>query len=84
MDHVTRGQLAGARDGRVPNLHWTMRVALALDRRSAAPTYRSRDTRTQNQVIVCGVDDRVDVLLDEVAADDHDAGRMDFSTSATR
>jgi hypothetical protein len=61
-----------------------MRVALALDRCSAAPAYRSRDARTEDQVIVCGIDYRVDLLLDEVAADDHDPGRMDFSTSATR
>ena len=41
-------------------------------------------SRAKRNAIVCGIDYRVDMLRGEVAADDHDAGRMDFSTSATR
>ena len=74
MDHVTRAQLAGARDRRLANSHRTVPIAFILDRGPGCPPDRTRDSASELQIVVRGVDDRVDLLFDEVAADDQDAG----------
>lgn len=61
-----------------------MRIAFLLYRRAAACADRARNTASENELVIGRVDDGVDILLDQVAADDHDSRRRHSSTSATR
>src|SRR5205809_430703 len=65
-------------------MHRTMHVALVLDRGSRSPSDCAGDTAAELQVVVRCVDDRVHLLLDEVSADDHDAGLSACHISSIR
>src|ERR1700682_1355576 len=84
MNHMMRVQISGARNCGFADFHRPMRIALLLNRRTASPADRACDTSPKHQVVVRRVDDRVDMVIDEVAFDDHDPRRMHASTSATR
>src|ERR1700704_6211423 len=84
MNHVMCRQLSRTGDRRLTNAHGPVSVALTLDRCATAHAYRSRYTASQHQVVVRGVDDRVNLLIDEGSVDDQDSRRRDFSTSPTR
>src|SRR5258708_6952296 len=74
----------GAGDVCLPNSDRSLRIALLLYRGAAAAANRAGNACTKHEVVVGCVDNRVDVLLDQVAADDHDSRRRHSSTSATR
>jgi len=84
MDYVTRFQLTAAGDGCIADLHRSMRIAFVLDGWPTTSTDCSRDSAAEHQVIVRCVDDGVDVLLRQVAGDDHDSRRRHCFTSSTR
>src|SRR5579859_68025 len=84
MDDIARIQLSGASDRGLAYRHGTMRGALVLYRSAAAAPYRSRHAATEQQVVVGRVDDGIDLLLDQVAGDDHDPRGSDSFTSSTR
>src|SRR5207248_10290292 len=84
MDDVARRQLARAGDRGVADRHRAMRRALVLYRRSTAAPNGSGHAAAEQQVVVGRVDDGVDLLLDQVAGDDHDPRGSDSFTSNTR
>src|SRR5215472_4676278 len=61
-----------------------MCVAFVLYGWAAGATDRARNAATEHEVVVRGVDDRIDLLFDEVAAHDHDSRRKHSHTSAVR
>src|SRR5258705_10607988 len=77
-------QVARASDCCLANFDWAVCIALTLYRRTASFAYRARDAGAKHEVVVGRVDDRIDVLLDEISVNDHDSQRRDSSTSATR
>src|SRR5216683_2325882 len=84
MNDMTTWQFARSRDRRLSNLHGSVSIALALNRRPATHADRARYSSTQYELVVGGVDDRIDSLLRQVAGSDHDSRRRHSSTSATR
>jgi hypothetical protein len=84
MDDISRAQVARARDRSTANRNGAVRGALILDGGTTTSPNRAGDSATEEQVVVGGVDNRVDLLLDQIAGDDQDARRRDFLTSATR
>src|SRR5216684_586434 len=84
MNDMTTWQFARSRDRRLSNLHGSVSIALVLNRRPATHADRARYSSTQHQLIVSGVDNRIDTLLRQVAGSDHDSRRRHSSTSATR
>src|SRR5450759_611266 len=84
MKHVARRQLTSTGHRCLTNSHRTMRVAFLLYRWPSSAPDRAGDATTEDQVIVGRIHDCVDLLLNEVAGDDHDSRRMHSSTSATR
>ncbi len=83
MNHMTCWQVACACDGGFTDLDGSVRVALTLYRWTATPSYCSRNTGAEHEVVVGCVDNCIDVLLDKVSVDDHDSRRRHSSTSAT-
>lgn len=61
-----------------------MRVALVLDRGPGGTAYGAGYAAPELQVVVRSVDYRVDILLDDVAADDHYARLTVAHTSPIR
>ena len=61
-----------------------MGVAFVLNRRARRATNRARDTSAELQIVVGGIDDRVDFLLDQVAGDDQDSCLMLAHNSSMR
>src|ERR1700730_9887088 len=84
MNHVMSWKFSRAGDRGLTDSDRTVCIAFLLDRRAAAPADRSGYTTPEHEVVVCGIDNRVDVLLDQVAVENHDPRRMQASTSATR
>jgi len=68
----------------IANRNGAVHCALILDRGTTTSPNRAGDSTTEEQVVVGGVDNRVDLLLDQVAGDDQDARRRDSLTSSTR
>ena len=67
MNHVSCFQLSRSCDRRVPNGNAANFVALLLNRFAALAKYHARHSRSQNQIVVCGVDDGINVHLGDVA-----------------
>src|SRR5258708_8233728 len=84
VNNESRRQISGAGDRCFTNSDRSLRIALLLYRGAAAAANRAGNACTKHEVVVGCVDNRVDVLLDQVAADDHDSPRRHSSTSATR
>jgi len=84
MYHETRGQRSSAGDRRLTNLYWSMSVAFILDGGATRASNRARHATAQLELAVGGVDDRVDLLLHQIAGDDHDSRLRNSHTSAIR
>jgi len=72
VDNESRGQIPAARDGGIPNRDRPDRATFGLDRWATAARDGARDPAAEFEVIVRGVDDRVDVLRRQVALQDRD------------
>src|SRR6267378_6884105 len=72
VDDKAGFELAAPGDRRATDLDRANRVALRLDGRTAAPGNGNGHAATENQVVIRGVDDGVDILLGEVALQDID------------
>src|SRR5713226_586322 len=77
-------QLTCACDRGSSNIHGPVSIALALNRCPTASANRARDPSAEKEIVVGCVDDGIDVLLHQVARDDHDSRRSHVSTSRTR
>src|SRR6266403_3712068 len=75
MDHVLGRELAARGNGRESQRDAADSVAFALDRVPALAADRSRNSRSQNQIIVRRVHNRVRIHLRQVALLDHDSRR---------
>lgn len=84
VDDVARRQRTRAGDCGLPNVDRPVGVALGLDGRPATPANRAGDSAAEREVVVRCVDDRIDILFDEVARQDQDARRSPALISATR
>lgn len=84
MNDISRTQVARTRNRSIANGDGAVRGALILDGGASTSPNRASDSTTQEQVVVGGVDNRVDLLLDQIAGDDQDARGRDFLTSPTR
>ena len=84
MNDVPRAQTTGASYRRLADPYWAMGVALVLHGRSRCATNRAGDAAAELQVVVRGVDDCVDLLLDQVAGDDQDSCLMVAHSSSIR
>src|SRR6266851_8022859 len=67
MNHVTRRKLAAAGYRRLADPNRADAVAFLLDARSALDANRAGHAASQHQVVVRGVDDRVDPRLGQIA-----------------
>ena len=72
VDHVPRRQVARRRRLRVAGRAAAEAAALLEDRRAAGTVDRAVDAAAAEQRLVGGVDDRVDLLLRDVALDELD------------
>jgi len=84
MNNMARGQLTSTSRGCLANFHRTMRIAFLLYRRPSSTPDGAGDATAEDEVIVGRIHNCVDLLLNQVAGDDHDSRRMHSSTSATR
>ena len=84
VDHVSRAQPSAACDRRFTDPHGTVRVALVLDGGPSGAPDRARHPTSELQIVVGGVDYRIDLLLDEITADDQDSRFVRSHTSAMR
>ena len=75
VNYKTCGQIPAAGDGSFTDSDWSTRIAFFLNRRAASPANCTSDTSTKYELVVGRVDNRVHVLFDQVAADDHDSRR---------
>src|SRR5207248_8776590 len=72
VDDKVGFELAAPSDRRTTDLDWANRLTLRLDGRTAAPGNGPGHAATQNQVIIRGIDDGIDILLGEVGLQDID------------
>src|SRR6266436_2017210 len=75
VDHIPGLKLPARGDGRESQRDAANRVAFALDRIAALAADRSRNSRAQNEIVVCGVHNRVCIHLRQVALLDHHSRR---------
>src|SRR5713101_6340386 len=66
MDHMTRRQLAAAGYCRLADPNRSDPVAFLLDARSALDANRAGHAASQHQVVVRGIDDRIDPRLGQI------------------
>jgi len=67
---------------RVADLDWADGPALRLDRRAACPGDGARDSTSQLEVVVRGVDDGIDILSGEIALLDLNGKAVDAPAHA--
>src|SRR5437016_6292770 len=77
VDYVAGSERAAARDRGVAHLDRTNRPALGLDRRPTRSGDGARDSTSQLEVVVGGVDDGIDILNGEIALLDFDRQALD-------
>ena len=82
VDHVTGFEPAAAGNRRVADLDWADGPALRLDRRAACPGDGARDSTSQLEVVVRGVDDGIDILSGEIALLDLNGKAVDAPAHA--
>ncbi len=83
MNHMVCGQFAAAGERGLSNFHRTVCVTFFLDRRSSTGPDSAGHSSSKDQIVVCSVDDGVNILLDEIAGDDQDSRRRQSITSST-
>src|SRR5487761_526422 len=84
VNYKARRQISRAGNRCFTNSDRAVLIAFLLYRCAAPPANRARNACTKHEVVVGRVDNRFDILLDQVAPDDHDSRRRHSSTSTTR